>query len=391
MEVLRQIRQTISPNNPVGQRFAGGIDLHGQLTANAFSYTLLGAGQRDFRKNFSTVDQGLRTWEDQTARLAWSPYIGTVFERGRPVGHGHRHARLPGLRRARRLDRERGDRPRRGRHRQRDVALAPRPEQRLRADHRADAHRRQQGPDLLAARLDADRAGVPVSSRPGKIGYVVNPVRITATPERRARRTRACRRRTTSTSSCRQPDPNFELDGTAYNLEFDVKGPNDGHLERRHHRHDDQRQRVAASHPASLARLSLQRCDEDSENWQNVATSFVQGGNARRLPPVRPGRDRQRPDAGALARPRHRTAAAPALVRVKVDFNPVTAEDVARAGAVLGLLDGLLHRPQQVHRATRPKRREGVSDRGRSLANPRDARPVRLARRRQHASAAAPS
>ena len=46
---------------------------------DAFSFTLLGAGQRDYRKNFSTVDQGLRTWEDQTARLAWSPYIGTVF------------------------------------------------------------------------------------------------------------------------------------------------------------------------------------------------------------------------------------------------------------------------------------------------------------------------
>src|SRR5687767_7260192 len=76
-EVLRKIRFTISPSNPVGQRFAGGIDLHGQLTASAFSYTLLGAGQRDFRKNFSTVDQGLRTWEDQTARMAWSPYIGT--------------------------------------------------------------------------------------------------------------------------------------------------------------------------------------------------------------------------------------------------------------------------------------------------------------------------
>ena len=57
--------------------FTGGIDLHGQLTATAFSYTLLGSGQRDYRKNFSTVDQSMRTWADQTARLAWSPYIGT--------------------------------------------------------------------------------------------------------------------------------------------------------------------------------------------------------------------------------------------------------------------------------------------------------------------------
>ncbi|HEX2031901.1 MAG TPA: M14 family zinc carboxypeptidase [Actinomycetota bacterium] len=70
-EVLRDIRSTTS-----GDRFAGGIDLHGQLTANAFSYTLLGSGQRDYRRNFSTVDQSLRAWQDQTARLSWSPYIG---------------------------------------------------------------------------------------------------------------------------------------------------------------------------------------------------------------------------------------------------------------------------------------------------------------------------
>jgi hypothetical protein len=57
-------------------RFAGGIDLHGMLTASAFSYTLLGADQRDYRKNAITVETSLRTWEDQTARLTWSPYIG---------------------------------------------------------------------------------------------------------------------------------------------------------------------------------------------------------------------------------------------------------------------------------------------------------------------------
>jgi zinc carboxypeptidase len=77
--VLRRIRKTISKDNPVGQRFAGGIDLHGQLVADAFSYTLAGAAQRDYRKNFLTVDQGLRTWSDQSARLAWSSYIGGLF------------------------------------------------------------------------------------------------------------------------------------------------------------------------------------------------------------------------------------------------------------------------------------------------------------------------
>ncbi|HVM18643.1 MAG TPA: M14 family zinc carboxypeptidase [Egibacteraceae bacterium] len=57
-------------------RFAGGIDLHGMLNASAFSYTLLGADQRDYRKNAITVETSLRTWEDQTQRLTWSPYIG---------------------------------------------------------------------------------------------------------------------------------------------------------------------------------------------------------------------------------------------------------------------------------------------------------------------------
>jgi hypothetical protein len=58
------------------RKFAGGIDLHGMLTASAFSYTLLGADQRNYHKNQLTVETSLRTWEDQTARLTWSPYIG---------------------------------------------------------------------------------------------------------------------------------------------------------------------------------------------------------------------------------------------------------------------------------------------------------------------------
>ena len=33
------------------KRFDGGIDLHGMLNAPSFSFTLLGAGQRDYRKN----------------------------------------------------------------------------------------------------------------------------------------------------------------------------------------------------------------------------------------------------------------------------------------------------------------------------------------------------
>jgi hypothetical protein len=63
-------------DNTSGKAFAGGIDLHGMDSASAFSYTLLGADQRDFRKNQITVETSLRTWEDQTERLCWSPHIG---------------------------------------------------------------------------------------------------------------------------------------------------------------------------------------------------------------------------------------------------------------------------------------------------------------------------
>lgn len=69
-EVLRGVKDGTAQD-----RFAGGIDLHGMLTAHAFSYTLLGASQRDFRENAATVDTATRAWRDQTERLAWSPYV----------------------------------------------------------------------------------------------------------------------------------------------------------------------------------------------------------------------------------------------------------------------------------------------------------------------------
>ncbi len=55
--------------------FAGGIDLHGMATARSFSFTLLGASQRDYRKNAVTVDTSISTFRDSEARLAWSPLI----------------------------------------------------------------------------------------------------------------------------------------------------------------------------------------------------------------------------------------------------------------------------------------------------------------------------
>ena len=92
-EVLKSIRNEALGGEP----FAGGIDLHGMVTAYAFSYTLLGAGQRDFRKNALSVDTSIRAWRDQTQRLAWSPYVSDpdadgeneaevgCFGRGTPV------------------------------------------------------------------------------------------------------------------------------------------------------------------------------------------------------------------------------------------------------------------------------------------------------------------
>ena len=69
-EALLKIKKRTSAG-----RFSGGIDLHGMVTAHAFSYTLIGSGQRDYRKNALTVDTSIRTWEDQTQRMSWSPYV----------------------------------------------------------------------------------------------------------------------------------------------------------------------------------------------------------------------------------------------------------------------------------------------------------------------------
>jgi hypothetical protein len=78
-EVLKGIKENTS-----GDSFAGAIDLHGMITAYAFSYTLLGAGERDYRKNAVTVDTSIRTWQDQTQRLAWSPYVADKDADGEP-------------------------------------------------------------------------------------------------------------------------------------------------------------------------------------------------------------------------------------------------------------------------------------------------------------------
>jgi CARDB/Zinc carboxypeptidase len=58
-----------------GGRFDGGIDLHGQLVDRAFSFTLLGQGQKDYSKNQRILQTVKGAWEDAEKRLAWSPLI----------------------------------------------------------------------------------------------------------------------------------------------------------------------------------------------------------------------------------------------------------------------------------------------------------------------------
>jgi hypothetical protein len=64
-QVLKQIRP----------QWDGGIDLHGQLVDRAFSFTLLGASERNFAKNQRILQSVKGAWEDAEARLAWSPAI----------------------------------------------------------------------------------------------------------------------------------------------------------------------------------------------------------------------------------------------------------------------------------------------------------------------------
>ena len=61
-------------------RFAGGLDLHGMVTSHSFSFTLLGAGQRDYRKNAITVDTAITTFRDAESRLTWSPHLAPAGE-----------------------------------------------------------------------------------------------------------------------------------------------------------------------------------------------------------------------------------------------------------------------------------------------------------------------
>jgi hypothetical protein len=56
-------------------RWDGGIDLHGQLIDRAFSFTLMGASERDYAKDQRILQTVKGAWRDAESRLAWSPHI----------------------------------------------------------------------------------------------------------------------------------------------------------------------------------------------------------------------------------------------------------------------------------------------------------------------------
>jgi hypothetical protein len=64
-KVLKQIKD----------RWTGGIDLHGQLIDRAFSFTLMGASQRDYAKDQRILQTVKGAWVDAEARLIWSERI----------------------------------------------------------------------------------------------------------------------------------------------------------------------------------------------------------------------------------------------------------------------------------------------------------------------------
>ena len=64
-KVLRQIKT----------KWDGGIDLHGQLSGRAFSFTLLGAGEHDYAKDQRIVQAVKGAWTDAEARLGWHPQV----------------------------------------------------------------------------------------------------------------------------------------------------------------------------------------------------------------------------------------------------------------------------------------------------------------------------
>jgi uncharacterized repeat protein (TIGR01451 family) len=67
-----KVLKSLTPN---GRPWDGGIDLHGQLIDRAFSFTLLGASERDYAKDQRILQTVKGAWADAEQRLGWHPQI----------------------------------------------------------------------------------------------------------------------------------------------------------------------------------------------------------------------------------------------------------------------------------------------------------------------------
>jgi hypothetical protein len=59
----------------IKDKWAGGIDLHGQLVDRAYSFTLMGASERDYAKDQRILQVVKGAWVDAETRLGWHPLI----------------------------------------------------------------------------------------------------------------------------------------------------------------------------------------------------------------------------------------------------------------------------------------------------------------------------
>jgi len=343
VSVLRKIRNEISQKNPAGQRFAGGIDLHGQLTANAFSFTLMGAGQRDYRKNFATVDQGARTWADQTARLSWSPYIGTLFETADQWGTvidtiGYQitggigdffESEQIGLG-AVGIDNEMSLS-----HIAPNTVFEPAVEQ-MHIDGNKGLIYSQ-----LASTL-SERRGQYRYEPQGKIGYVFNPRRVQVAGKGRQKAPdlpaqddidvlMPCQSATAAVAVLFCDEEGVTYDPANNAIEFDVKGPKDGFWNGGITAQMTNINALSIS-AGTIGQIALERFDddhpgeggEDAGDWETVQTSFVQAGNPDLYLPAGqdvavndpiPGRWRAR-----------LTSPLTGPSRIRIDFNKWTGE-----------------------------------------------------------------
>jgi hypothetical protein len=70
-----EVRAFANVLKDIKSKWAGGIDLHGQLSGRAFSFTLLGAGEHDYAKDQRILQVVKGAWTDAEARLGWHPQI----------------------------------------------------------------------------------------------------------------------------------------------------------------------------------------------------------------------------------------------------------------------------------------------------------------------------